>query len=188
MPSTCNNPSCASCECMTDINYNVHRTLAVHLEQPPLARILWVHELGGIHRDNYRFRSLGRLGTHIKLLLVSRGVTLPQWLARAEKIIQVRVESFAAASFDAFLQQHLYQRNLSPPERGACTVITYIIVWINRVRLPILLAVSWTGKMNIFRSPFAPKHLVSRDGSDRPVPRQPAHSPYSVEAIWNIWY
>ena len=30
--------------------------------------------------------------------------------------------------------------------------------------------------MNISLSPFAPEKLVSRDGSGRPVPRQPAHS------------
>ena len=28
-------------------------------------------------------------------------------------------------------------------------------------------------------SPHAPENLVSRDGFGRPVPRQPAHSPYS---------
>ena len=32
--------------------------------------------------------------------------------------------------------------------------------------------------MNISLSPFAPDNLVSRDGFDSPVPRQPAHSPY----------
>ena len=37
-------------------------------------------------------------------------------------------------------------------------------VRINRVRLPILLVVSRTGKMNISLSPFAPENLVSRDG------------------------
>ena len=37
------------------------------------------------------------------------------------------------------------------------------------------LVVSWTGKMNLSLSPFAPEIL---DGFDRPVPRQPA-SPYS---------
>ena len=37
-------------------------------------------------------------------------------------------------------------------------------VRINRVRLPILLVVSWTGKMNFSLSPFAPESLVSRDG------------------------
>ena len=54
-------------------------------------------------------------------------------------------------------------------------VITYSRVWINRVRLPILLVVSWTGKMNIPLSPCVPENLVSRDGFSRPVPRQPAH-------------
>ena len=54
-------------------------------------------------------------------------------------------------------------------------VITYSRVWINRVRLPILLVVSLTGKMNIPLSPCVPENLVSRDGFSRPVPRQPAH-------------
>ena len=48
-------------------------------------------------------------------------------------------------------------------------------VRINRVRLPILLVVSRTGKINSSLSPFAPENLVSRDGFVRPVPRQPAH-------------
>ena len=56
-----------------------------------------------------------------------------------------------------------------------CMVITYSRVWINRVRLPIPLVVSWTGKMNIPLSPCVPENLVSRDGFSRPVPRQPAH-------------
>ena len=46
---------------------------------------------------------------------------------------------------------------------------------INRVRLPILLVVSRTGKLNISLSPFAPENLVSRDGFGSPVLRQPAH-------------
>ena len=54
-----------------------------------------------------------------------------------------------------------------------CMVITYSRVWINRVRLPILLVVSWIVKMNIPLSPCV--NLVSRDGFSRPVPRQPAH-------------
>ena len=33
--------------------------------------------------------------------------------------------------------------------------------------------------MNIPLSPYAPENLVSQDGFSRPVPRQPAHSPYS---------
>ena len=48
-------------------------------------------------------------------------------------------------------------------------------VWINRVRLPILHVVSWTGKINISLSAFAPENLVSRDGLGSPVPRQPVH-------------
>ena len=56
-----------------------------------------------------------------------------------------------------------------------CMVITYSRVWINRVRLPILLVVSWTGKMYGPLSPYVLENLVSRDGFSRPVPRQPAH-------------
>ena len=48
-------------------------------------------------------------------------------------------------------------------------------VWINRVRLSILLVVSWTGKMDVSLAPFAPENLVSRDGFGSPVPRHPAH-------------
>ena len=48
-------------------------------------------------------------------------------------------------------------------------------VWINRVKLPILYVVSWTGKMYFSLSTFAPASLVSRDGFGSPVPRQPAH-------------
>ena len=47
--------------------------------------------------------------------------------------------------------------------------------WINRVRLPVLHVVSWTGKINISLSAFAPENLVSRDGFCSPVSGQPAH-------------
>ena len=41
---------------------------------------------------------------------------------------------------------------------------------VNRVRLPILLVVSWPGKMNISLSPFAPENLAARDGFVSAVP------------------
>ena len=63
-----------------------------------------------------------------------------------------------------------------------CMVITYSRVWISRVRLPILLVVSLTGKMNIPLSPYVPESLVSRDGFSRPVPRQPAHPHTQAES------
>ena len=54
-------------------------------------------------------------------------------------------------------------------------MVTHIArVWINRVRLPILLVVGCTEKMNISLSPFGPENLVSRDRFGSPVPRQPA--------------
>ena len=51
-----------------------------------------------------------------------------------------------------------------------CMVIHAARVWINRERLPILLVVSWTTKMDISLSPFAPENLVSRDEFGSPVP------------------
>ena len=56
-----------------------------------------------------------------------------------------------------------------------CMVAPIASVWINRVRILILLVVSWTKKMNISLSAFAPENLVSLDGFGSPVPRQPAH-------------
>ena len=53
-------------------------------------------------------------------------------------------------------------------------VSTFIRAWINRLWLPSLLVVSWTGKTNSSLSPFAPENLASRDGFGRPVPRHPA--------------
>ena len=68
------------------------------------------------------------------------------------------------------------------------TIHTYIhtarIVWINRVRLPILLLISWTGKVNVSLSPFVSENLVSRDGFGSPVPRQPAHLHTYSGWIW----
>ena len=54
--------------------------------------------------------------------------------------------------------------------------------WINRVRLPILLVVSSTGKMNISLSSFAPENLSSRNGFGSSVPRQPAHLQTQAES------
>ena len=56
-----------------------------------------------------------------------------------------------------------------------CMVTHITRVWINRVRLPILLVVSCTGKINIPQSAFVPENLVLRDGFGSPVPCQPAH-------------
>ena len=62
-------------------------------------------------------------------------------------------------------------------------VITYSRVWINQVRLSILLVVSLTGKINVSLSSLAPENLVSRHEFSRPVPRQPAHFPHTG-LIW----
>ena len=67
-----------------------------------------------------------------------------------------------------------------------CMVTHIARVWVNRVRLPILLVVSRTGKMIISLFPFAPENLVSRDGFCSPVPRQPAHSLHSGR-IWCLF-
>ena len=61
-------------------------------------------------------------------------------------------------------------------EKRPLSFDTHIVrVWINRVRLPILLVVSRAGKINISLSAVAPENLISRDGFGSPVPRQPAH-------------
>ena len=60
-----------------------------------------------------------------------------------------------------------------------CVVMTYSRVWTNRVKLPILLVVNWTEKMNTSLPQFAPENLVSWDRFSRPVPRQPPHSTHS---------
>ena len=60
-----------------------------------------------------------------------------------------------------------------------CTVRTFSRVWINRVWLPVLLVVCWTGKRYFSLSPSAPENLVPRDRFGRSVPRQPAHFPHS---------
>ena len=49
-----------------------------------------------------------------------------------------------------------------------CMVITYSRVWINRVRLPILIVASWTGKMNIPLSPCVPEIWSRETGSAAP--------------------
>ena len=56
-----------------------------------------------------------------------------------------------------------------------CMVTHIARVWINRVRLPVLLLVSSTGKINISLFAFAPENLVSRGGFGSSVPRPPAH-------------
>ena len=56
-----------------------------------------------------------------------------------------------------------------------CMVTHIARVRINGVRLPILLVVSSTAKMNISLFPFARENLVSRDCFGSPVPRRPAH-------------
>ena len=68
-----------------------------------------------------------------------------------------------------------YEVGLLKASAYVCMVITYSRVWINRVRLPILLVVRRTEKINISLSAFAPENLVSRGGFGSPVPRQPAH-------------
>ena len=52
---------------------------------------------------------------------------------------------------------------------------THIAVWPWRLAVPMLLVVSWTGKIFFFLSPFTPDNMASRDVFDPLVPRQPAH-------------
>ena len=68
-----------------------------------------------------------------------------------------------------------HQRSCKFEASCVCMVTHIARVWINRVRLPVLHVVSWTGKMNISLSAFAPDNLVSQDAFGSPVPRQSAH-------------
>ena len=68
-----------------------------------------------------------------------------------------------------------------------CMVIMYSSVWIDRVRLPILLVVSRTEKTDISLTPFALENLISRDGLGSPVPRQPARLHTQAESGAYLW-
>ena len=76
------------------------------------------------------------------------------------------------------------------PGMYVCMVTHIARIWINRVRLPILHVVSWTGKMDIPLSAFAPENLVyhlyiiyiSRDGFGSPIPHHPAHRHTKAES------
>ena len=59
-----------------------------------------------------------------------------------------------------WMYSHAYSKSMDQP---------------GKVRLPILLVVSCTGKMKNSLSVFVPESLVSREGFDSLVPRQPAH-------------
>ena len=84
--------------------------------------------------------------------------------------------------FDPLRERFDVQHKQSRPElaRFASRLCMYshkytARVWINRVRLSVLLVVSSTRKINIPLSPYAPENLASRDGFGSLVPRQPAH-------------
>ena len=69
---------------------------------------------------------------------------------------------------------------------------SYIIymsrVRVNRVRLPILLVVSSTGKIDIPLSLFSSENFVSRDGFGSLLPRQPAHLHTQAESsAYLLW-
>ena len=63
---------------------------------------------------------------------------------------------------------------------GPCMYVDYVCMYVHHIEQstgevanPARGQLS-AGRMNISLSPFAPENLVSRDGFDRPVPRQPA--------------
>ena len=75
---------------------------------------------------------------------------------------------------DAFREHQI--KELQVCKSSVCMVTHIPRVWINRVRLQILLVVSWRGKILFSPSAFVPDNSVSRDGFGSPVPCQPAHS------------
>ena len=63
-------------------------------------------------------------------------------------------------------------------------VVTYYSkVWINRVRLPIPLVLSWTGKIIITLSPWEPESLVSRDGFVAECSKCPDQSKHNLHTM-----
>ena len=66
-----------------------------------------------------------------------------------------------------------------------CTVCIYIYGqhFYQSMDRPGMVANPTRGQLNreivLYISPFEPEKLVTRGGFDRPVPRQPAHSPHS---------
>ena len=108
--------------------------------------------------------------TYCLLARLRTRVTLPIWASTLG----------SACVGDVFVLVALPANNIESEinqDYYVCMVITYSNSSMDqpRVRLPILLVVSWTGKTNISLSPFAPENLVSGDGLRSPVPRQPAH-------------
>ena len=87
------------------------------------------------------------------------------------------VDPYSCYMCDHTLQHHKYLITFFV--KMAVLLEEYMYAWsshrayrvrINRARLPILLVVSGTGKMNISLSPFAPENFVSRDAFGSPVP------------------
>ena len=76
--------------------------------------------------------------------------------------------------------QTTWRRSSHSKQHTTCTYSKSMDL--NWVRLSVLHVVSWTGKMNIFLSAFAPENLVSRNGFGSPVPRQPAHLDTQAES------
>ena len=60
-------------------------------------------------------------------------------------------------------------------------------MWINPVRLPILLVISWTGKIVFSLTAFTSENVVSRDGFGSPIRRQSAHLHVQAESGAYLW-
>ena len=93
-----------------------------------------------------------------------------------KKVIFCHIASSKRGQYHISKILGMFRIGLGRWRKPRCMVTHKARVWINQVRLSILLVVSWTGKMNISLSAFAPEKFVSRDGFGSPLPRQPAHS------------
>ena len=131
----------------------------IYLFKPPYA-IGSVPSLSG-HAVAYRWRSLPRVRRH--------RVSKPHGSSKRVLPWQVTMDQLICASLS--YTHYWYEMGTS---KVPCMVTHIARVWINRVRLPVLLVVSSTGKMNISLSACVPENLVTRDGFGSPVPRQPA--------------
>ena len=116
------------------------------------------------HAIAYRWRSLPRARRH--------KASKPQGSSKRVLPWHITMDQLICASLS---HTHYWYEVGILKVPATCMVRHIARVWINWVRLSILLVVSWTGKMNISMSAFAPENLASRDGFGSPVPHQPAH-------------
>ena len=146
----------------------------------------WAKEVQYTSKQNKYMALRGLKTYYIKETYLNHSTVRDKLNVAAEKISEVYIRQIGflfwhrTGRISIVVREHSKKRALSDPfvlcvYVCVCMVIKYSRATINRVRLPILLVVSWTGIMSISSSPFAPEYLVSQDGFGSSVPRQHSH-------------